>query len=128
MLCVGTSLERSRLRTWIGDTDADIAALEALSLKLKRLLQAVDGGKLGVPEALGTHLSSVLDYANADDLAAGEEVGHGFLRRIVGEVAEVGSVGRLGREFLWEFALLASIACPECQLAGGGQVANGGMG
>lgn len=100
--------------TWIGNTDANVAALEALSLELKRLLQAVDGGKLGVPKTLGTHLSSVLDYADADDLAAGEEVGHGFLCRIVGEVAEVGSVGRLGRKFLWEFTLLASIACPGC--------------
>lgn len=102
------------IRTWIGNTDTDIAALEALSLELKRLLQAIDGGKLGVPEALGTHLGSVLDYANADDFAAGEEVGHGFLCRIVGEVAEVGSVGRLGRKFLWEFTLLASIALPGC--------------
>lgn len=102
------------MRTWIGDTDTDVPALEALSLKLKRLLQAVDGGKLGVPEALGTHLSSVLDYTNADDFAAGKEVGHRFLCRIVGEVAQVGSVGRLGREFLWVFALLASVACPGC--------------
>lgn len=110
------------VRTWIGDTDADIAALKALSLKLKRLFQTVDGGKLGIPETLGTHFSPVLDYANADDLAAGEEVGHGFLCRVVGEVAEVGSVGRLGREFLWVFALLASISCPGCQLLHGGQV------
>lgn len=107
------------VRTWIGDADADVAALEALSLKLKRLLQAVDGGKLGITKSLGSHLSSVLDYADADDLAAGEEVGHGFLGRIVGEVAEVGSVWRLGRKFLWIFTLLASISYARCQSLGG---------
>lgn len=83
--------------TRIGDTDADIAAEKALLIKRKSLLQIVLCGELCVSEALGAALGAILDDANIGNIAAsgGEELGHGLLVCIVGQIAKVCSVGRL---------------------------------
>lgn len=109
--------------TRIGDTNADVAAKEALLVQRKSLAQIVGGGELGVSKALGTALGTILDDADADNLAASarEEIIHSLLVGIVRQVAEVSSVGRLvgDGELL---ALLAGVTCWENLLKTASQV------
>lgn len=87
--------------------------MEALAVKFQSLLEAVDGGKLGVAKALGAALGSVLDNADTNNLAVGEKIGHIFLSRIVGKIAEMSSVWWLGRKLGGVFALLTGVACAQ---------------
>lgn len=101
--------------TWVGNANSDVAAIEALSIEFKGLLQAIGSSELSISETLGAHLSAILNNTNADNFAAGEEIGHGFRGRIVGQVAKVSSVRRLVGNSLREFgAFLASVACRGC--------------
>lgn len=99
-------------RTRVGNTDANVSVEEALFIQRKSLLQIILSGEFGISKAFRTHFSSVLNNTDADNAATGarKEVGHSLLVRIVGEIAEVGSIRRLvgKRELL---ALLTRIAC-----------------
>lgn len=94
---VGGAVERRSKgrRTRLGDANADVAALELGTREVEGLLQAFDGAKLDVAEALGLAVKLVLDNAHVGDLAAAEEVVDVTLGGVEGQVAQMGSVWRL---------------------------------
>ena len=64
--------------TWISDLDSDLSSLERLSVQGQGGLQTLKVLKLSVGKSLGTVLLAVLDDADIDDLAVGEEFGDGL--------------------------------------------------
>lgn len=84
-----------RKLTGIGNLDADGAALEGLSITSECGLETLQVTKLGICEALGPLLLTVLDDAHIHDVAIEEELGDGLDGRIVRQIAEMGGVRRL---------------------------------
>ena len=80
-------------RTWFGDADADIAALELAAVQLERLLQPVERGVLDVAEALGLAVELVLDDSHVCDGAVAKELFNIERGNIEGQVPEMCSVG-----------------------------------
>lgn len=88
-------------RTWVGNTDADVSALELGLAKFKSLLQAIDSAEFDVTETLRSAVKLVLDDANAGDFAAGKEVLDIGLSDFKGKVAQVSGVwGLVGKREL----------------------------
>lgn len=81
--------------TRIGNFHPDGTALEVLSVKFQRLLEAIDVGKLSVGKTLGSLLLPIFDDADVNDVAALEELGDSVHGRVVRQVAKVSSVRRL---------------------------------
>lgn len=94
--------KKGKLRTRIRDLDLDHTILERLAIQSEGLLQTLRVDKLNITKAPGTLHLAILDDANADNLAAFEELGYGLIRSIIGEVAEMRSVRGLIREDLGE--------------------------
>jgi hypothetical protein len=80
--------------TRIGNLDLDHASLERLVVQSQGLLQPLHVGKLNIAKTLGALHLAVLDDSDAGNIAALKELGDGLHGRIVGEIAEVGGVGR----------------------------------
>lgn len=88
MYCIRACLSLTR----VCHADADVSSLELRVAKGESLLQAFDGAKLDVAEALGSVVELVLDDTNAGNFAAGKEVLNVTLGHFEGEVAQVSSV------------------------------------
>lgn len=86
------------MRTWFGDANPDISALELRARQVKSLFQPFDTAKLDVAEALGLSVQLVLDNADVGDLAAAEKVVYVTLGGVERQIAQVGGIRGLRGE------------------------------
>lgn len=86
--------------TWISNLDANCASLEVLAITSKGGLETLEVAKLGVGKALGPVLFAVFDDPYVHNVAVFEKLGDGLGSCVIRQVAEMRSIGRLGRQFL----------------------------
>lgn len=102
VLCISDLIDKWR-RTWIGNADSDVSSLELLSGEGNSLDQTITGTKLGITETLWLHVHLVLNNADVDAVASGEEVLDILLGGVEGKVTEMSGVWWL----IWKRELLA---------------------
>ena len=95
-------LSAQGLHTWISNADSDVSCLELASGECKSLDQTLTGSELSITEALWLHVHLVLNDADVDAVAIGEEILDILLGGVEGEVTEMGGVWWL----VWERELL----------------------
>ena len=93
-----------QVRTWISNTDSDVASLEGCAIESQGLLETISGSEFGISKSLRLHLKLVLNDPNICTFAASEEIGNIADRGIEGEIAEMDCVGWL----IGEWQLLAN--------------------
>lgn len=87
------------MRTWISDTDLDVSAHEWCLRLVQSCAQTFWGSELDVAEALWLAVDLVFHDSDGGDLAISEKLFDIWRGDIVVEVAEMGSIRRLGREW-----------------------------
>tara|TARA_R110002060_G_scaffold75046_2_gene84567 strand:- start:838 stop:1107 length:270 start_codon:yes stop_codon:yes gene_type:complete len=88
-----------QVRTWISNTDSDVASLEGCAIESQGLLESISRSELGISKSLRLHLKLVLDDPDICTFAASEKIGDIANSGIEGEVAEMYSVGWLVGEW-----------------------------
>lgn len=81
--------------TGIGHFDLDHTTIKGFSIEFQSLLQTLNVAELNISEALGTHHLPIFNNSDADNVAAIKKASHGLACGIIGQVAQVSSIGRL---------------------------------